>query len=81
VNQDWKHTSNIIWSNGDLDPWHAGGLIDDVLPNSVYLWIEKSGHHLDLRTPNAADPPAVKAARAQETQWITRWINDYQGML
>jgi len=79
VNLDWSHYSNIIFSNGDLDPWHAGGVTEDVMPNNPIIWIEKSGHHLDLRLPNVLDPPAVTAARAQEEKWLKTWIEDYQG--
>jgi len=79
VNLDWSHYSNIIFSNGDLDPWHAGGVKEDVMPNNPIIWIEKSGHHLDLRLPNVLDPPAVTAARVQEEKWLKTWIEDYQG--
>jgi hypothetical protein len=78
VHEDWAQTSNIIFSNGDLDPWHAGGVLEDVLPNNHVIYIKKSAHHLDLRLPNDADPVFVKNARAQETKIIKNWVGDYQ---
>jgi lysosomal Pro-X carboxypeptidase len=56
--RDFAHVSNIIFSNGDLDPWHVGGIMYDVGPGdqSVHIYIMQSAHHLDLREPNAADP-------------------------
>jgi lysosomal Pro-X carboxypeptidase len=46
--------------------------------NNEVIVIEKSGHHLDLRTPNVADPPSVTDARAKEFKLITGYIEDYQ---
>ena len=71
--------SNIIFSNGDLDPWHAGGVTFDVSPNTHYVLIEKSAHHLDLRLPNELDPISVTVARTYEMNLIAKWIDEYQG--
>ena len=81
MNLDWSGTSNIIFSNGEYDPWSAGGVVDDVMPNNHVIFIAKSGHHLDLRTPNAADPPSVTLARQKETAIIKQWIEDYQNQI
>jgi lysosomal Pro-X carboxypeptidase len=40
VHSDWASTSNIIFSNGDLDPWHAGGVLQDVLENNYVIYIQ-----------------------------------------
>lgn len=81
MNLDFSSSSNIIFSNGELDPWHAGGVVEDVMENNVVLMIPKSAHHLDLRTPNAADPPSVTQARDIETMHIKQWIEDYQNQI
>lgn len=31
VNLDWSSISNIIFSNGNYDPWSMGGVNEDVL--------------------------------------------------
>lgn len=77
--KDFQSASNIVFSNGDLDPWHAGGVTFDVSPNCTYLYIDKAAHHLDLRLPNEADPVSVTEARAVEMQLIAKWIDQYQG--
>jgi hypothetical protein len=77
--KDFMKTSNIIFSNGELDPWHAGGVLTDVSEATTTIWIEDSAHHLDLRLPNEADPDTVKAARQLETETIAKWIDQYQG--
>ena len=78
--RDFYKASNIIFSNGVLDPWHAGGIYKEpVSPKTTTLYIEHSAHHLDLRLPNVADPATVTAARAIETETIAKWIDEYQG--
>jgi len=54
--KDFVSASNIIFSNGELDPWQAGGVLSKINDDIVNIYIESSAHHLDLRLPNAADP-------------------------
>ena len=77
--KDFMHASNIIFSNGTLDPWHAGGVLEQVSKETISIYIENSAHHLDLRLPNAADPESLTDARKTETEWIAKWIDQYQG--
>ena len=77
--RDFAKASNIIFSNGELDPWHAGGVTKKINDQTIALRIENSAHHLDLRLPNDADPQTVTDARQTETEWIAKWIDQYQG--
>ena len=47
------------FSNGKLDPWHAGGLLVNISDTVVSYMIDNAAHHLDLRSPHPADPPSV----------------------
>jgi len=67
--------SNIVWSNGRLDPWSGGGVRQDV-SDTVAVFIQDGAHHLDLRAPNPQDPPSVTAARKIEEQFVQKWINE-----
>jgi lysosomal Pro-X carboxypeptidase len=49
---EYRQYSNIIFSNGDLDPWYAGGVTKYVGPNVPVYIIEGGAHHLDLRLPD-----------------------------
>uniref|UniRef100_A0A914WMS2 Lysosomal Pro-X carboxypeptidase n=1 Tax=Plectus sambesii TaxID=2011161 RepID=A0A914WMS2_9BILA len=79
--KNFAAASNIIFSNGNLDPWAAGGVfssaegIVQAQRNGVTLIeVEESGHHLDLRQPNTCDPPSVIEARRKEYQIIYCWV-------
>jgi lysosomal Pro-X carboxypeptidase len=57
--KDFESASNIVFMNGDLDPWHMGGINKNITENTVTIFIKDSAHHLDLRDSNPADPPEV----------------------
>lgn len=72
--------SNVIWSNGLLDPWHGGGFLSisgaaQAAGNHVFH-MPQGAHHLDLRGPHPDDPPQVTATRLAEEMIIRQWILD-----
>ncbi|KAM8822258.1 lysosomal Pro-X carboxypeptidase isoform 1-T1 [Synchiropus picturatus] len=71
--------SNIIFSNGDLDPWSAGGVALNISDSLVSVLIRDGAHHLDLRFANALDPPSARAARALELHYFQLWIKQARG--
>ncbi|XP_049926990.1 lysosomal Pro-X carboxypeptidase [Epinephelus moara] len=66
--------SNIIFSNGGLDPWSAGGVTHNITDSLVSIMIPDGAHHLDLRYSNDRDTPSVRAARALEVMYFREWI-------
>ncbi|KAM4047654.1 lysosomal Pro-X carboxypeptidase [Anomaloglossus baeobatrachus] len=69
--------SNIIFSNGDLDPWSAGGVKQSLSDSLVAILITDGAHHLDLRSNNAYDPRSVIEARALEVSYMKKWIKEH----
>ncbi|VDK66790.1 unnamed protein product [Onchocerca ochengi] len=75
-------TGNIIFSNGNLDPWSAGGIyenspdiIDINTAKGVYtFYMLDAAHHLDLRTPSTCDPPSVTYERFQIVNILKCWV-------
>ncbi|KAH9257814.1 hypothetical protein BASA81_003832 [Batrachochytrium salamandrivorans] len=69
--------SNVVFSNGLLDPWSAGGVLSasGFASSSVKVVLIPSGaHHIDLMFSHPDDPEDVKQARAQELAEIAAWI-------
>jgi len=75
--RDVGAATNIVFSNGNLDPWSTGGIKKTVNSKVLALVIEGGAHHLDLRAAEHADPQSVRDARANEVVQIRRWIDDY----
>jgi len=67
-------SSNIVFSNGLLDPWSAGGVLHTISQSVVAIVIPSGAHHSDFMFENELDGQDVKAARATERQHIARWI-------
>ncbi|XP_023220750.1 lysosomal Pro-X carboxypeptidase-like [Centruroides sculpturatus] len=66
--------SNIIFSNGLLDPWSGGGVLKSLSDSLIALVMPDAAHHLDLRASNSKDPSSVIKARKVEKKFIKRWI-------
>jgi len=72
-------SSNIVFSNGLLDPWSTGGVTKTLSDSIVALIIPDGAHHLDLRGQHPDDPPSVVKARVIERQFIAKWLSNKGG--
>uniref|UniRef100_A0A1I8MB15 Lysosomal Pro-X carboxypeptidase n=2 Tax=Musca domestica TaxID=7370 RepID=A0A1I8MB15_MUSDO len=73
-----REMSNIIFSNGLLDPWSGGGVLQSDNPTVHIIIIPEGAHHLDLRAKHPKDPISVLQARNRESDIIGKWINEYR---
>ncbi|KAK2410390.1 lysosomal Pro-X carboxypeptidase [Trifolium repens] len=69
--------SNIIFSNGLLDPWSGGSVLQNISESIVSLVTEEGAHHIDLRASTENDPDWLVEQRATEIKLIQGWISDY----
>ncbi|KAK9228475.1 hypothetical protein WN944_021426 [Citrus x changshan-huyou] len=69
--------SNIIFSNGLLDPWSGGSVLQNLSETIVALVTEEGAHHLDLRPSTNEDPDWLKKQRETEIKLIEGWIDNY----
>lgn len=73
----WKRTtSNIVWSNGELDPWAGAGVMTNLSDSLISIMIPQAAHHLDLMFSNERDTHAVRWARNFEMAHVLRWIDE-----
>eukprot|EP01135_Chromosphaera_perkinsii_P002570 Nk52_evm86s224 gene=Nk52_evmTU86s224 len=74
---DLKAASNIVFANGELDPWMGGGINENVSKTVLGFVIKDGAHHLDLRFSHPDDPQSVIDARNVERREIRRWIEEW----
>jgi hypothetical protein len=70
--------SNIVFSNGALDPWSSGGVMVNLSTSVTAVVIARGGHHTDLFFSDPADPPSVVAARRTELELVRGWIGEWR---
>ncbi|XP_076749843.1 lysosomal Pro-X carboxypeptidase [Xylocopa sonorina] len=75
--QDLSTATNIIFSNGLMDPWSSGGVLRNLSSSAIAIVIPESAHHLDLRSSEANDPYSVILARKYYRKFIKEWIKEY----
>lgn len=69
--------SNIVFSNGGLDPWSGYGVLKSPSPSIKTVFIDEGAHHLDLRWANPLDPQSVIDARNVHKKEIQKWMDEY----
>ena len=70
---------NVVFTDGDKDPWRVGGVPGNARALSrdgsvVHVLIADAAHHQDLFASDPADSPGVVAARVLEFEHISRWV-------
>ena len=74
-----KHTTNMIFSDGDKDPWSVGGVpMNATSPDGsvFHIMIKNSAHHQDLRfRDDLYDSKELLNAREREIENIGLWLS------
>ena len=71
-----KASSNIVFSNGNYDPWSGTGVTESLSNTVVAVHVNGGAHHLDLMFSNPLDSDDIKNARLQEKAHMWKWINE-----
>ena len=75
TDKELKSYSRIFFTNGDLDPWSGASPLQNISDTLVGCYIRYGAHHLDLRSPNPADPPNVVYCRNMLLSTLNKWLN------
>ncbi|KZC08379.1 PREDICTED: putative serine protease K12H4.7 [Dufourea novaeangliae] len=65
---------NVIFTNGDVDPWHALSVLEHLNDFSPAILIKGSSHCSDLYNDEKTDVPELINARAKVREIISGWI-------
>ncbi|KAL2729995.1 lysosomal Pro-X carboxypeptidase [Vespula maculifrons] len=76
--KDLSTATNIVFSNGLLDPWSGGGVLWNLSSSATAVIIPEGAHHIDLRGSNPRDPYSVILARKYHRYYIKQWIKQYK---
>ncbi|PRW34050.1 lysosomal Pro-X carboxypeptidase [Chlorella sorokiniana] len=67
-------TSNLIFSNGEYDPWAAGSVFTAQAPRVPAIMTPKASHRQDLSAAQAGNTAAFNATQRQIKSWIREWV-------
>jgi len=67
--------SNILFTNGLLDPWHTVSINEDT-PNGVKAVTYEAGHCGTMIAPSSEDPPSLTQARETVQSFLASILKD-----
>lgn len=70
--------SNVIFTNGDVDPWHKLSVLEDLNESTPSILMKGISHCQDFLEDFSTDPIDLTKARQIVRQIVTKWITMYQ---
>lgn len=67
--------TNVVFLNGDADPWSPLGLKNSTDPSVVSFLINGTSHCVDMYSETEDDLPDLKTARKIVDENIEKWLN------
>jgi hypothetical protein len=72
--RDGFTATNVVLPNGDVDPWHALGILNSNIPTSPSILIQGTAHCADMYPPSSSDLPGLTAARQTIENNVNNWL-------
>jgi len=69
--------TNILFVNGDIDPWHSLSVIEDVSSTVRAILINGTAHCADMFPATPQDPPGLAIAQEEVSKQVGSWLDDY----
>jgi len=73
-----KGATNILFVNGNVDPWHSLSVTHNLTPSVRAILIDGTAHCANMMPPSPKDPPALVDARIKISKQIGEWLVDYK---
>ncbi|XP_072940231.1 putative serine protease K12H4.7 [Epargyreus clarus] len=68
------NVTQVVFVNGELDPWSALSVLEDISYDAPAVYIPRSSHCRDLFSNKDGDPDELKEARAHIKYLTKNWI-------
>ena len=69
-----KNSTNIVFPNGSIDPWHALGVCESSSESLVAIFINGTAHCANMYPPSPQDLPGLVKARDSIRANIQKWL-------
>jgi serine protease 16 len=67
--------SRVLFPNGQIDPWHALGVLHSPHPKTLpTLWVPGASHHFWTHTPLPSDSSYINSARESIWATVESWL-------
>ena len=67
-------TTNVVFPNGSIDPWHKLSILQDLSDSVKAFFIHGTAHCANMYPPSPNDPPELTQARVNITAAIRSWL-------
>jgi len=67
--------TNILFVNGNIDPWHSLSVTQDISDTVKSILISDTAHCANILPTNESDPPDLTAARVRTSNQIGVWLS------
>lgn len=68
--------TRIMYPNGQIDPWHALGVLDAPNAQEPVLWVEGASHHYWTHPSLPTDSDFIKNARVAIWNQVDAWLTE-----
>ncbi|EPQ09438.1 Thymus-specific serine protease [Myotis brandtii] len=66
--------TQVLFVNGDMDPWHVLSVTQDLGPSVSALLIPNASHCLDMAPERPSDTPSLRLGRQSILQQLQTWL-------
>ncbi|CAH0727539.1 unnamed protein product, partial [Brenthis ino] len=71
------NVTKVVFTNGDIDPWSALGIVEDLSDEAPAIVIPCTSHCKDMHPSEINDSEELREARRRIKYFIKKWINYY----